>query len=469
MTYDPDAPARWDTGHQVKAGPLWEAKHKMSDDSAPSGKGVSRRDFVTGMGAAGIGGLVVGGVAGYFVAPNDSTSSSSSGAGGEDIKIGSVSPVTGPYSGDGEEMVRGQELAVSEINGNGGVGGRNLVLVTADVSDLAPENYVQAAQRLVNQDKVAAVFSGYCSNNSTEFSVYADAGVPMFHLNTLQANVDFATKNGMDNIYQGCPSEIWYGKGFVPLMEEWIRSGAWTPSAKTVAIVTSNDPYSISIAKAFQSEVEGIGWSVPIYEEVTAPNADWGPILSKIRANPPGLIYMTDYIPGDLASFAKQFANSTTPSLLYQQYGPSIPEYLELAGDAGYGVIWSTTIGTLPDKIGEDFLALYQEAYNSKAGLSQAGGQYDMVRLWAQMAAMAGDPYDFAQVNKLLKSVIFRGVSGTVKWISDTELAAAPYPDLVNDASLAMPHLTYQIQQGKQVPVSPDPYTQGSFELPPWI
>ncbi len=434
--------------------------------------GVSRRNFVTGIAAAGIGGLVVGGGAGYALAPKDSSSSSGGGGGGGDtspIKIGSVSPVTGPYSGDGQEMTRGQELAIDAINALGGIAGRKLELVVGDVSDLSPENYVQVAQRLVNQDKVAAVFSGYTTNDSSEYSIYADAGVPVFHLNTLQANVDFVTKNKISNIYQGCPSEIWYGKGFVPLMQAWIADGSWTPSSKTAAIITSNDPYSISIAQAFKSSVEGIGWTVPIYEEVTAPYADWGPQLSKIRANPPGLIYMTDYIPGDLASFAKQFSTAPTQSLLYQQYGPSIPEYLQLAGEAGYGVVWSTTVGTLPDKIGAEFLAVYKAKYNSEAGLSQAGGQYDMVHLWAQCAAMAGDPMDFTLVNKLLKGVIYRGVSGATKWISDTELAVAPYPDLVNDPSLGMPHLTYQIQGGKQVPVFPAPYASGKFQPPPWF
>jgi len=434
--------------------------------------GVSRRNFVTGLAVAGIGGLVVGGGAGYALAPKDSSSSSSSGGGGGDtspLKIGSVSPVTGPYSGDGQEMTRGQELAIDAINALGGVAGRKLELVVGDVSDLSPENYVQVAQRLVNQDKVAAIFSGYTTNDSSEYSIYADAGVPVFHLNTLQANVDYVTKNKITNIYEGCPTEGWYGKGFVPLMQAWIADGSWTPSSKTAAIITSNDPYSISIAQAFKSSVEGIGWTVPIYEEVTAPYADWGPQLAKIRANPPGLIYMTDYIPGDLASFAKQFATSPTQSLLYQQYGPSIPEYLQLAGEAGYGVVWSTTVGTLPDKIGQEFLAAYKAKYNSEAGLSQAGGQYDMVHLWAQMAAMAGDPYDFKKVNQLLKGVIYRGVSGTTKWISDTELAVAPYPDLVNDPSLGMPHLTYQIQGGKQVPVFPAPYASGKFQPPPWF
>ena len=32
-----------------------------------------------------------------------------------------------------------------------------------------------------------------------------------------------------------------------------------------------------------------------------------------------------------------------------------------------------------------------------------------------------------------------------------------------------MPHLTFQIQGGKQVAISPDPYTTGKFELPSWL
>ena len=435
---------------------------------------VSRRDFVRGLTGAGVGGLILGGGLGYLLAPKDAGTSGGTTGGGaavdtSDIKIGSVSPVTGPYSGDGQEMTRGQQLAIDEINANGGIGGRKLTLVVGDVTDLAPENYVQVAQRLVNQEKVAAIFSGYCSNDSTEFPVYADAGLPVFHLNTLQANVDYVTEKKITNIYEGCPTEVWYGKGFVPLMQSWIADGSWKPSSNTAAIVTSNDPYSISIAQAFKKSVEAIGWTVPVYEEVTAPNADWGPILTKIRSNPPGLIYVTDYIPGDLASFAKQFRDAPTQSLMYQQYGPSVPEYLQLAKEAGYGVVWSTTIGTLPDDTGKAFLDLYKNKFGADAGLSQAGGEYDMVKLWAQTAAMAGDPYNFTQVNKLLKNVIYRGVSGTYKWISDTELAVAPYPDLINDPSLAMPHLTYQIQDGKQVAVFPEPYAQGKFQTPPWF
>jgi len=359
-------------------------------------------------------------------------------------------------------------MAVGEINAAGGVAGRKIQLVTADISDQAPENFIQAAQRLVSQEKVSAVFCGYTSTSSVEFQTYADAGVPVLHTNTLQANTDYVVDHKFTNIFQCCPTEVWYAKGFLPLMQSWIDAGSWKPSSKSVAIISSNDSYSISIAKVFQADVEKLGWRITFYEEVSAPNADWGPQLSKIRNDPPGLIFVTDYLAGDLASFAKQFASAPTKSLLYQQYGPSVPEYLDLAKTAANGVVWSTTIGTLPDAIGKDFAGRYEKMFNAKPGLSQSGAQYDLVRLWARAAAQAGDPSEFAKVTDFIKSSYFRGVVGTYAF-DQKELTARPYPDAVSDPSLGMPHLTYQIQDGKQVLVAPAPYTGGDFQVPPWM
>jgi branched-chain amino acid transport system substrate-binding protein len=450
----------------------------MAETRSTGGR-VSRRQLLTGAGAAALGGLVVGGVGGWAIgsAGDDGDdgggggttggNGGGGGGGGETIKIGSASPVSGAYSGDGQEMTRGQELAIAEINANGGVLGRQLELVVADVEDLAPDKMVNAARRLTN-DGVAAVFSGYTSTTSAEYDVYAEYGAPMFHLNTFQPNADYVADNAIENIYHSCPTEVWYGPGFIQFMQRVIDSGAWTPSSETAAIVTSNDPYSITIARTVRSGLQELGWQVPVYEQVTAPLTEWGPTLAKIRQNPPGLIFHADYIPGDLASFQQQFRSDPTESLMYQQYGPSIPEYLELAGDDADGVIWSTVIGTLPDATGQAFKDLYSEEYGAEAGLSQAGGQYDLVHVWAQSAAMAGDPADFEAVNANLKRMLYRGVSGTYNY-KPGELTAIPYPDDVNDPSLGMPHLTFQIQGQEQVLVDPEPYIQGEFQLPSWL
>ena len=50
-----------------------------------------------------------------------------------------------------------------------------------------------------------------------------------------------------------------------------------------------------------------------------------------------------------------------------------------------------------------------------------------------------------------------------------TGLTCIPYPDDTPDPSIGMPHLTFQIQNGKQVAISPEPYTTGKFQLPPWL
>jgi branched-chain amino acid transport system substrate-binding protein len=441
----------------------------MGDRALGTGSRITRRQLLTGAGGAAIGGLVVGGIGGYAIGSSGDDDGGGGGGtgGGEPIRIGSASPVSGAYSGDGQEMTRGQELAIAYLNANGGVLGRQLELVVADVEDLAPEKMVNAARRLTNEG-VAAVFSGYTSTSSTEFDVYADYGAPMFHLNTFQPNADYVADNQIPNIYHSCPTEVWYGPGFIQFMQRLIDAGSWEPSSETAAIVTSNDPYSISIARTVRGGIEELGWEVTTYEQVTAPLTEWGPVLSKIRQDPPGLIFHSDYIPGDLASFQQQFRSDPTRSLMYQQYGPSIPEYLELAGADADGVIWSTVIGTLPDQIGQAFKDAYREEYGAEAGLSQAGGQYDLVQLWAQAAAMAGDPLDFEQVNANVKRMLFRGVSGTYRY-RPGELTAIPYPDEVNDPSLGMPHLTFQIQNQEQVLIDPEPYSQGQFELPSWL
>ncbi len=370
----------------------------MSDGAGAgktTGGRVTRRQLLTGAGAAAIGGLAIGGIGGYALgssgddeASGDGATTTGGGGSTETIKLGSASPTTGAYSGDGQEMTRGQELAVDEINAAGGVLGRQLELVVFDVEDpFAPEKMVNAARRLTN-DGVAATFSGYTTTTSAEFDVYAEYGAPMFHLNTFQPNADYVADNGITNIYHSCPTEVWYGPGFIQFMERLIDAGAWEPSSESAAVVTSNDPYSISIARTVRAGLEELGWDVPVNEQVTAPLTEWGPVLAKIRQNPPGLIFHADYIPGDLASFQQQFRSDPTPSLMYQQYGPSIPEYLELAGADADGVIWSTVIGTLPDQTGQAFRELYS-ARVRRGGRAQSGRR--TVRPRARVGPGGGD------------------------------------------------------------------------------
>ena len=442
----------------------------MSEQSGSERTEMSRRSFLRGTAAAGAGGLVVGGGVGYAIGHSGSSSSSPSSSGGSKstITVGSASPITGPYAGDGQQMVRGQELAIEQINAAGGVAGHPLELVKIDTKDQSPDVMKTAIQNLVSKN-VAAVFMPFCSYTSVEFPILAEKKVPTFHVNTWHGNVDWVAEHKATNIFQGDPSELSYGAGIINVIQSLIAAGTWVPKKKTAYVVTSNDPYSLNIANNFKAGIEKLNWKVIGFEKFTVPQANWGGVLVKIRDANPDVIVFSDYAAGDEAAFIKQFAQNPTKSLVYQQYAPSIPQYLQLAGAAANGVIWSTVVGILQnDPIAQPFIDAFTKKFGDGPGFSNAGDQYDLVKIWAQAAGAAGDPYAFDKINAAIKATPYRGVCGAYSF-NRRGLTCIPYPDDTKDPSIGMPHLTFQIQNGKQVIISPEPYVTGTFELPPWL
>lgn len=428
-------------------------------------KRVSRRQLVAGMGAATFGGAIAGGAAGFLGGRSTEDEAQAAGT-GRPLTIGALAPVTGNGAADGQEMVRGMRLGIAEVNATGGVGGRPLKLMLVDAKDQTPEIMTSAMRKFV-ADRVAAVFAPFLTYTNVETPIIGRAKIPVFHVNTFQGNVDFAVKRGYRNIFQGCPSEIWYSAGFLDVMGRLIDGGKFTPRNKTVAIVSSNDAYSISIARTFRKDVQKLGWKVVQFDTYTVPQSEWGSTLTRIRRHNPDVVFQSDYFAGDEASFIKGFAASPTQSLVYQQYAPAVPEYLELAGSAANGVLWATTTGTIvDDELGKRFVAAYRKAYKRPPGMANAGNQRDLVVLWATAASMVGDPYAFDRVGDRIRTMPFRGVNGAYGLATQTNL---PYPAKVRDPSLGEPLLTFQIQDGKHVIISPDPYTQGTFQAPPWL
>ncbi|PKO45406.1 MAG: ABC transporter substrate-binding protein [Betaproteobacteria bacterium HGW-Betaproteobacteria-3] len=73
-----------------------------------------------------------------------------------EITLGSIQDLSGPIAGFGKQVRLGMMLRVDEINEQGGVNGRKLVLKVED-SAYDPKRAVLAAQKLVNQDKIFAM------------------------------------------------------------------------------------------------------------------------------------------------------------------------------------------------------------------------------------------------------------------------------------------------------------------------
>src|SRR5215813_2118171 len=125
-----------------------------------------RRDFIrAGLGVAGGLALPAGFASRAFAADHPAIGTWPAGASGKDVFIGAAVPRTGTYAEQGEDELKGWQLAVEHINeGNPlvkristktkkGVLGKQLKLVVAD-SAAKPNDAVQAEQRFITENKV---------------------------------------------------------------------------------------------------------------------------------------------------------------------------------------------------------------------------------------------------------------------------------------------------------------------------
>ena len=74
---------------------------------------------------------------------------------------------------------------------------------------------------------------------------------------------------------------------------------------------------------------------------------DWRAFLSKVRNNPPAVLINTDYVSANAATFMSQFMEDPTNSLVFIQYAPSVPEFLDLTKEKSSGVVYNLLGGVL--------------------------------------------------------------------------------------------------------------------------
>ncbi len=112
----------------------------------------------------------------------------------------SVTPLTGQYATFGEELRRGAEMAVRDINARGGVNGQKLTLLTADDA-CDPKLAVEVANELARQG-VVFVDGHYCSGASIPASrVYHERGILMIAPSSTNPRL---TEQGFANVFRVC-------------------------------------------------------------------------------------------------------------------------------------------------------------------------------------------------------------------------------------------------------------------------
>jgi len=392
----------------------------------------------------------------------------SRGAARRPLLIGSALPLTGPAKGDGLEMRNGAALAIAEINARGGVAGRRLelVVVPVDVFDAAS---IRSAFETLTAADVDAITSLYVFAEDVAIARAAEYGAPYLHAMTSEHLARSVAENPVryGNVFQVCPSEVHYGRGFVRFIDDLTARGLWRPQQRSVLFIeTVLQSSRMATAKTLEA-AEASGWRVAGVHYVPAEGADWGSVVDLIHRTDPGAIMVTDFLPAELAGFQRRFAKTPTDALVFAVYSPSVPEFLDLTRNAAEGLVWSTVTGTYGDEMGDRFMRHYSGFYGRPPGRSHAGIAYDEIHLLARAWSDVDNPRDFRAVSERLRRVPFRGVNGSY-FLDNERQSGLAYPDMTPDPSLSQAHLVLQVQDGRHRILSPAPYVEAGFRLPSW-
>ena len=387
------------------------------------------------------------------------------------ILIGVPTAQSGPVGvADQADWLNGVTMAVEEINAAGGVNGRMLETKVVDIDLLTPEGTVAAFQSLV-EGGVHALAHSFAIIAQPAMDVAASTGVPYLHGNTSQASVDLvkADPQKYRNIFEIDVPETWYGAGFIKFLSNQKAAG-WVPKNNRIDIVQEQIGYTQVISKATQAAIAASGgeWEQGKIIDIQFPVQDWAPVVQALKASDAGVIMIDHWVAAELASFAQAYVLDPTPgALVYLQYGPSQPEFLDLAGDAAEGFIWGSVIGVYADEKGMAFRDAYKAKYPGTMGMVYTGSGYDTIHILAK-AWETADPSDYDAVGNAIKAMSYRGVSGTYTFANDDHTPLS-YPNTTDDPDAGQSHLIFQVQDGEHIIISPEVNKQADMRPAPWM
>jgi branched-chain amino acid transport system substrate-binding protein len=249
----------------------------------------------------------------------------------EDIRIAVVGPMTGSQAAIGEELRRGAEKAVADLNAAGGVLGNQLHLIIGDDA-CDPKQAVSVANAVAAQS-IVFIDGHYCSGSSIPASaVYNEAGILQISPgSTNPALTDDAAAKGWTNVYRTVGRDDAQGK----IAGEYIASHY---KDKAIAIIDDKSAYGKGLADETRKALVAAGGKEVIDEQITAGDRDFGALISKLKAAHVEVIYFGGYeVEGGL--IARQAHDQKLNATLIGGDALLTQQFYNVSGPAGDGTL----------------------------------------------------------------------------------------------------------------------------------
>ncbi|GGO67224.1 urea ABC transporter substrate-binding protein [Microbacterium nanhaiense] len=362
---------------------------------------------------------------------------------GDTIKVGFINSLSGTMAISETTVSRSLTMAAEEINAAGGVLDKQVEFVQEDgASD--PATFAEKAEKLIQQDCVAAVFGGWTSASRK-------AMLPVFEANNslLFYPVQYEGLEASENIYY---SGATTNQQIIPALDYLVEQGA-----ESLFLVGSDYVFPRTANKIITAYAQEHGIEILGEEYAPLGSTDFTTIANKVADSDADAVFNTLNGDSNVAFFAQYDSlgldAETMPVMSVSIAEEEVPgvglQYLE-----GQLVAWDY-YQTVESPENEKFVSSFKAAYGDDAVTSDPmEAAYTSLYLWKNMVE-AAESFATDDVNDAADGVTFDAPEGTVTVIGENNhITKTPRIGVINSEGLI--DTVWETEE----PVVPDPFLE---------
>ena len=292
----------------------------------------------------------------------------------EDVKLGIIGDMTGPIESLAPPIVAGAQLAVDQVNAQGGIlGGGQLTTVLAD-SACDATTAGTAADRVVNTENVTAVVGAFCTGATV--GAAQTAGIPgnVVMVSPSSSAPVLTTLEDNDLVFRTTPSDAFQGVKMAELL--------LSRDITDVAVTYVNNDYGKGLADVFVQTFEQGGGTVSVNVAHEEGKADYRAELGQLAGGGSQSLVILAYASGSGQTILRQASESGDFTTYVGGDGMVGDELLTGIDASTLGAVIATRAGAPGGQAAETYTQLATEAGNDPAA-TYAPQAYDAAFLLA--------------------------------------------------------------------------------------
>jgi branched-chain amino acid transport system substrate-binding protein len=330
----------------------------------------------------------------------------------DEIVIGVAGPMTGELALFGEQLQRGAQQAVADLNAQGGVLGKQVRLAIGD-DQCDPQRAVSVASELAKQGAVF-VAGHFCSGSSIPASeLYDQARVLQI---TPASTNPHLTESGIKTLFRTCGNDNMQG----PFAGKWI---AQNYAGKSIAILDDGSAYGRGVADETGRSVEASGQKIALRDSYAQKQKDFSALIAKLKGANIAMVYVGGYY-NDVGLLVRQARAQGFSGDFSGADALNVPDFWRIAGTASEGMRYTDASSQVNLVSAKSVVEAFRAVHFEPDGYTLSA--YAAVQAWAAGAEIAGST-EAAKVAQALHGNVIPTVIGDLSWDAKGDLTHVNY------------------------------------------